>query len=102
MKNFPNKLKVENKENFEQYNYDRTIAYIRRDIYEFMIERKNENVYFDFDKYQRNKKIIETIIETIIKELLNIGWKCKISFGGTALFIYSTDIQPSSCYDDGF
>jgi len=34
------------------------------------------------------------------EELEELGWKCKKSFGQTALFIYSTENPPPSCWDD--
>ena len=40
--------------------------------------------------------------EIIIKELEELGWKCKLSYGQTALFIYSTENPPPSCWDDSF
>jgi hypothetical protein len=46
--------------------------------------------------------MIEKLSKTIITELVNIGWNCKLSFGNTGLFIYSTDKPPPSCWDDGF
>jgi len=106
MKEFNNRLKVSNKDNFPSYHYERTICYMRRDIFEHMI-RENENCYFELDKFFHNNKIkdkasMETMSSKIMEELQNLGWKCKTSFGGTGLFIYSTENPPSNCYEDVF
>lgn len=102
MKQFPSALNVKNKNKFSLLYDNRVLCYLRKKIYEHII-KENENNYFDLDVFSKkhNVKNIENLIVTIIKELNNIGWKCKLSFGGTGLFIYSTDIPPSSCWDDG-
>lgn len=105
MKEFPMKMNVNQKDNFESYLFDRYLCYLRKDIYEHLLLRNNdENNYFDLDKWVRNnldnnKCILNNMLEQIIKEIKELGWKCQTSFGGTALFIYSND-KPSSCYDD--
>ena len=45
---------------------------------------------------------MENMTSKIIEELQELGWKCKTSFGGTGLFIYSTENPPPNCYDDTF
>ena len=102
MKEFPDILNVKEKEKFPTIYYNRVLCYLRRDIYEHVISH-DENSYFDLDKFSRtyykDSKISE-LSESIIPELEKLGWKCKLSFGGTALFIYSTDKAPASCWDD--
>jgi hypothetical protein len=106
MKGFPLILNVNNKDNFEKQYYDTVLCYLRKALYEHIISN-DENNYFDLEKfyflYFKDKKNIQEILKNLSKvvivELENIGWKCKVSFGGTALFIYSSKI-PSSCWDD--
>lgn len=105
MKEFPQRLYVENKSEFDTILYDRELCYLRRDIFEHMI-KEDENNYFDLEKFSReklknNQKIIKQMCDTIMGELEKLGWKCKTSFNGTGLFIYSTDEPPPSCYPDG-
>jgi hypothetical protein len=104
MKIFPSILNVKNNKNFEKIHYTRTLCYLRRDIYNHIISHE-ENNYFDLGKFNENNhkdmKISLEMIRTIIKELTDLGWKCKLSFGETALFIYSSDKTPASCWDDG-
>jgi hypothetical protein len=104
MKNFPSKLKVENKVSFEQLNYDRNKCYLRRDIYEHVISHEEKD-YFSLDDFNRKINDIVTVrkmVEELIPELEVLGWKCKLAFGGTGLFIYSTDTPPANCWaEDG-
>ena len=102
MKEFPEILHVNNKNKFEDIYNNRMISYLRQKIYEHII-REDENNYFDLDNFRQTYKIknIEKMTSVVIHELHSLGWKCKFSFGGTALFIYSSDNPPSSCWDDG-
>lgn len=104
MKNFSDKLNISNKHNFQSLHYERTLCYLRRDIFEHVI-KEDENSYFELDKFSRNylnnnTKLITKMTETVISELEKLGWKCKTSFGGTGLFIYSTKNPPPSCFED--
>jgi len=98
---FPSMLNVNNKDSFQEIYYNRVLCYVRRDIYEHIISQ-DENNYFDLEKFQHKYKLTvdnrDTIATTIIQELENIGWKCKKSFGDTALFIYSSENPPKSCW----
>ena len=45
MDEFPETISVENKDIFDKYLYYMTLKNIRRDIFEFMISRKDEDKY---------------------------------------------------------
>jgi hypothetical protein len=108
MKEFPTILHVKHKDRFQEIYYNRLLCYLRKAIYEHVISQ-DENSYFDLEKFsclhfkdQKNKEEQVTKLSTIIQsELENLGWTCRVSFGGTALFIYSSDKPPASCWDDG-
>lgn len=108
MKEFSNILNVKNKSSFPAIFYNRVLCYFRQEIYEHIISN-DENNYFDLEKCGRKHfkdhkdrvELVDRLSVTIIEELVNLGWKCKLSFGGTALFIYSTENTPSGCWDDG-
>lgn len=104
MKTFPETLNVNNKEKFPKIFYDRMICYLRRDIHEYMISRKDENEYFSVDEFNqvRVKDLDSTkkMMGELIKELESLGWNCKTSYGGTGLFVYSTKKPPASCWEE--
>ena len=104
MREFPDKLHVKNKSNFLSFYKDRSLCYLRKDIYEHILI-EDENTYFDIDIWcRKNLKNDVTLalefISQIRTELEALGWKTKLSFGNTGLFIYSSEQVPSSCYDD--
>ena len=102
MKFFPSKLNSKNKNEFELYKLDRCLCYFRRDLYEHILNN-NEEIFFDLDQFSKTYscslddtlKMIETDIS---KELNNLGWKTGLSYGNTALFVYSGE-KPKSCWD---
>ena len=114
MLKFPEHIDIHNKTlvsddflyetNFSKYNYQRLEEIFRKDVYEMIISRKDENDYFDLDSFVRNyncnsnDKNIKLILSKIISELNRLGWKTALSFGDTGLFIYSTEKKPSSCW----
>lgn len=108
MKEFPTILNVKNKDRFSEIYYNRVMCYARKAIYEHVIHHE-ENSYFDLEQFGKsyfngNKNrvsLVGKLFTLLIVELEQLGWKCKLSFGGTALFIYSTPEQPPSCWDDG-
>jgi hypothetical protein len=105
MKEFPICLNVKNKKNFADIHYNRTLCYFRRDMYEHIL-REDENNYFDLEnfnnKHLNDMNIMRRMVCVIIKELELLGWKCKLSFGDTGLFIYSSKKPPSNCWDGNF
>lgn len=105
MKEFPIRLKPENKGNFPLYRYTRNLAYMRKEIFELML-LGDENNYFDLDNFSREYKLekedLQKMLDTVTEELVDLGWNVKTSHGFTSLFIYSTDDPPPACWPDGF
>ena len=103
MKEFPDSITPENKEKFSYYRQKRITAYLRKEIMELIL-MGDENSYFDLDSFSRkyvvNKKDFDSMVECVSKELVDLGWNVKLSFGGTGLFVYSTETPPPSCYED--
>lgn len=100
-----NLIKTENKGLFKTMRVKIIFDKLRKKIYEHILE-ENENNFFDIEKF--NKKYLKNlqhtldIIKDIIVELEDAGWKCKLSYGNTALFIYSTEKPPPSCWEGEF
>lgn len=99
MKSFPDSLNVKNKDNFKEYFYNRMLCYLRRDIYEHILKEPETN-YFSLDKFSNERvgdiEIVKTMIKELIQELEELGWRCKLGFGETGLFIYSGAEPPSN------
>jgi hypothetical protein len=107
MKSFPSKLTPDNLNNFYKYNINRQTCYLRRAIYEWMLtdnftkpETKDQNgntIYpercFDLQGLSQSKNIIysDDSIQTICKELNDLGWLTKVAFSNSALYIYKKD-----------
>ena len=114
MNNFPSEINIKGKilveedkpyqSNFCKYNYSRLEKLFRKDIYDMIISRKDENDYFDLDCFaslynsDMNDENLKQIVRKIMSELNELGWKTALSFGETGLFIYSTEAKPSSCW----
>jgi hypothetical protein len=110
MNKFPKEINICNKKldlenysnNFKEYNSERITKIFRNDIYSHIISRKEENDYYDIEdfckRYNYDKCNFTVILNTILDELENLGWKSKLSFGDTAIFIYSTKEPPRSCW----
>lgn len=107
MKNFPSRLNVKYKNRFPEYLYDRTIAYLRRDLCELIL-RCNEEKYFSLDEWFRSQNYTDKtgqkqMVDAVMEELRQLGWTCNTSFGGTGLFVYSnSDEPPKNYFPDGF
>ena len=102
MESFTNDLNVINKDNLRELWKDRSLRRLRKHIYNFMIERIRENDFFDIDafnrKYVKNINITDDLINIVAIELNSLGWKTYIGFGGTGLYIYSSDDLPLGVY----
>jgi hypothetical protein len=102
MRKFIGNLHVKNKEKFKDIYYNRMKSYLRRDIYEHVLSH-TENDYFSLDEFNKrinDLELVKKMSSELIPELERLGWKCKTSFGGTGLFIFSSDEPPSSCWEE--
>ncbi len=101
MKEFPSSLDVANKENFPEMNYNRLKCYLRREIFEHVISHSEEE-YFDLDVFTKRVNNLETcqkMLKELAIELEKLGWHCKLCFGDTGMFIYSTENPPKNCWE---
>jgi hypothetical protein len=64
---------------------------------------RNELDYYDLDLFNKThvKDInnVMKMVKIVIQELTNLGWKCKLVYGDTGLFIYSTEHHFSDNYE---
>jgi hypothetical protein len=103
MNSFPESINVKNISNFPSINCQRIKSILREEIHNLILTRKDENVYVDLDVFlmkhcNRKTCLLEKIVIDITKELHDLGWKTKLGFGETGLFVYSTENPPSSCW----
>ena len=91
---------VENKDKFPRVLYTKNLITLREDISEFLLEG-DEKTFFDLDEFakkHKNKKTIMQMVDTVIEELHALGWKTFLGFGGTGLYIYSSEEKPPNAY----
>ena len=73
---------------------------MREKVYVHIL-RNNQNDFFDIElfnrKYVKDMKKTERFAETITNELLKLGWKTFVGYGGTGLFFYDKE-QPASAW----
>lgn len=104
MKNFPKKLTPKNIASFINFWRKRLKCYLRRDIYEHMLTHTEEE-YFSLDSFDKklnpksDMKTVQSLAEELMPELTELGWNCKFAYGGTGLFIYSTETPPKNCWE---
>ncbi len=101
MKEFPDRMSIKNVKLFNTFNYDRVKQYMRKEIYEFVLNRAKEDEYFaltNFNtQYLNNLQICKNMVKELIPEIEQLGWKCKLGFGETGLFIYEKEV-PQNCF----
>lgn len=102
MNSFGKELNVLNKDNFRDIFFNLSVSRLRKHIYNFMLHRVEENDFFDIDmfnrKYVKNMNSTNEMINLIVSELNELGWKTFIGFGGTGLYIYSSEELPLGAY----
>jgi hypothetical protein len=103
---FPEEISPENNKNFRKILLENCLRKLRKEIYLNIIEDCESN-YFVIDNFSNSNNITddetEYLVQTVIKELENLGWVCKLSFNNTGLFIFKNpDTPPSNYYPDGF
>ena len=101
MDNFPLNIKPENKEQFFEIKYQKNLSLLRKEIYDFILDAKEDD-FFDlviFDKrVNKDMKNTKMMCNQIVQELNYLGWKTKLSYGDTGLFIYSTENPPTNAW----
>ena len=92
---------VSNKDNFENMLIEENLSLLRKEICRHMLKR-NESDFYDISEFSRmyvgNINDTHNLINTVIIELNNLGWKTFLGFGGTGLYIYSSEELPLGAY----
>ncbi len=93
MKHFPTKLIPSNIDSFRDYNINRQTCYLRKEIYEWMVSPtffKDGERCFDLQL----KGYGEESINDVCLELNNLGWKTRLAFNNSSLYIYKEGEDP--------
>jgi hypothetical protein len=107
MQEFPTRLTPEKEADFRRYYLERCLCYLRRDIYEHLLSRKDTTDYFELNTFATEHKLREDEVnqmsEKAAVELNKLGWQTGFGFGHTGLFVYADAADPpSNLYPDGF
>ena len=105
MERFSEEIIPDNKASFEAIKYTRVLGFLREKITSNILEG-DENNYFDLFAFSRRHNLTDSTMtnmrEAVSNELKELGWEVKTSFGGTGLFVYSSEEPPPSCHPDEF
>jgi hypothetical protein len=101
MNTFPEELNVVNKESFCDLLFKENLKIMRNELYNFIING-NEQDFYDLDtfnrKYIKNINKTHEMVDILSNELKNLGWNTYLGFGGTGLYIYSTEEKPKNAW----
>lgn len=105
MNEFSPSLTPDNKDNFLGIRFETVLSYLRQEITENVLGG-DENDFFDLSTFSRKYGLTDSELtdmrSAVTVELETLGWSVKTSFGGTGLFVYSSEKPPPSCHADGF
>lgn len=96
MNRFTREMAPQNKANFP-FLYRQLVKEKMRERIHDHILSNDESVYFDLDGFPYKHPELMMIRDELMNELVELGWKCQLSYGGTALFIFESD-APMNCY----
>jgi hypothetical protein len=88
MKEFPEKLKPKYRHLFDELAFTQQLEEWRKKVFSYIINHETRGLTLTNDNYQ---KIDNKILNVIIEELSQLGWKTKLAFNGTVLFIFEQE-----------
>lgn len=95
MKSLPDKLIPRNKKLFSSYRFNRELCKLRQQVVDYMYSEEKGG--FDLKSSRDSQgqysysSIDEKLVEAIRSELHILGWKTKLAYGNTTLFIYENE-----------
>lgn len=94
-------LDVSNKHNFATIRRAEMKLKMRKHIRQMLLEG-NESDFFDLDDFNRtyvkDSSLASMLLHEICEELHALGWKTFLGFGGTGLYVYSSEELPPGAY----
>jgi hypothetical protein len=101
MEHFPSDFSPENKDKFYDIRNREILKLLRKNIFHLVL-KGNEKEFFDLEIFNRqhvhSTEITNLLANQVIEELHTLGWKTILSYGGTGLFIYSTEEPPGNAW----
>lgn len=88
MKEFPESLRPKYRHLFNELAFDQQLQDWRKKVYSYIINHETRGLTITDDNYA---KIDNRILNAIIDELTQLGWKTKLAFNGSVLFIYEQE-----------
>lgn len=94
---FPPTFVPDNTHSFKAVLRDEVSRQMRLEIYQTVLSNDYNNFY-DISSFKYNSyNHIHEVVRTIRDELHSLGWKTALSYGDTALFVFTGD-KPTACW----
>lgn len=94
-------LHVSKKSEFPEWRRAFYLRKLRKHLMQWMM-KGNENDFFDLDEFNRmfvqDITLTQQLVEHVTSELHSLGWKTFLGFGGTGLYVYSSEERPVNAY----
>lgn len=94
-------LHVSRKSEFSHIHRAYYLKKLRNQVMRWMLVG-NENDFFDLDQFNRsylnNRDLMNELVGDVTVELHGLGWKTFLGFGGTGLYVYSSEERPVNAY----
>lgn len=104
MKEFPQWFQYRNQKLFEEKHKARCLSYLRRDVFEHILRRTDENDSFDIQRFDServgNMELSQDLAIQVATELENLGWGCSLAYGKTVLYIHQQGQLPIACGEE--
>lgn len=103
MKGLPSKMVPHNKSYFTEYKFNRELCKLRQRVVDYMYSEEKGG--FDLKSTQDENgqyvygHIDDKLINAVVVELHSLGWKTKLAYGNTTLFIYDKEEDLPSISD---
>lgn len=94
-------IHIDNKESFTSIRREELKTKMRKHIRTMVLEQ-NESDFFDIDNFNRqyvkDTMLTTALVTEVSEELKQLGWKTFLGFGGTGLYVYSSEELPPGAY----
>ena len=114
MRGFPDALRPENIGQFGAFMRRRTLAYLRRHVFEAMlkpsfgpaVQDDEEPKSYGIDltsahlgTFQGGYRVDQSLVEALCQELEEHGWETSVGYGGTMLFVFPPGERPEEALE---